>query len=224
MISAYQPAITHKEQLNNSILFPQIQTFVHITGNDVSVFFSVGSDFLPFTDLLDAASRAFSGPLPLRFSPIPASPEEFRFQGFLLIGRAASLAFLLGLPPAVFRRPTTSSNCRLAGPLCNPSVASVSNTRCQGSCAVNFRKPSARYRWRSRPFLHSPLEAPPFLFLVYTIACLSPFVNKNLFASIYYVFITSCAPDNPQNSLKNRAYLQNLSTFSSFVPQLQPRV
>ena len=34
--------------------------------------------------------------------PIPASPEEFRFQGFLLIGRAASLAFLLGLPPAVF--------------------------------------------------------------------------------------------------------------------------
>lgn len=55
MISAYQPAITHKEHLNNSILFPQIQTFVHITGNDVSVFFSVGSDFLPFTDLLDAA-------------------------------------------------------------------------------------------------------------------------------------------------------------------------
>ena len=34
--------------------------------------------------------------------PIPASPEEFRFQGFLLIGRAASLALLLGLPPAVF--------------------------------------------------------------------------------------------------------------------------
>ena len=34
--------------------------------------------------------------------PIPASPEEFRFQGFLLIGRAASLAFLLDLPPAVF--------------------------------------------------------------------------------------------------------------------------
>lgn len=34
--------------------------------------------------------------------PIPASPEEFQFQGFLLIGRAASLALLLGLPPAVF--------------------------------------------------------------------------------------------------------------------------
>lgn len=34
--------------------------------------------------------------------PIPASPEEFRFQGFLLIGRAASLALLLGLPPTVF--------------------------------------------------------------------------------------------------------------------------
>ena len=52
--------------------------------------------------------------------PIPASPEEFRFQGFLLIGRAASLALLLGLPPAVFRRPTTSSNCRLAGPFMQP--------------------------------------------------------------------------------------------------------
>lgn len=39
---------------------------------------------------------------PCAFCPIPASPEEFRFQGFLLIGRAASLAFLLGLPPAVF--------------------------------------------------------------------------------------------------------------------------
>lgn len=39
---------------------------------------------------------------PCAFCPIPASPEEFRFQGFLLIGRAASLALLLGLPPAVF--------------------------------------------------------------------------------------------------------------------------
>ena len=80
MISAYQPAITHKEHLNNSILFPQIQTFVHITGNDVSVFFSVGSDFLPFTDLLDAASCAFSGPLPLRFRPSRPRRKSSNFR------------------------------------------------------------------------------------------------------------------------------------------------
>lgn len=51
---------------------------------------------------LDVCFKRFLRASAPALPPIPASPEEFRFQGFLLIGRAASLAFLLGLPPAVF--------------------------------------------------------------------------------------------------------------------------
>ena len=55
MISSNQLAVAHKKHLNDSILFTEIQTFIHITGNDISVFFPIGSDLLPFTDLLNAA-------------------------------------------------------------------------------------------------------------------------------------------------------------------------
>lgn len=51
---------------------------------------------------LDVCFKRFLRASAPALPPIPASPEEFRFQGFLLIGRAASLALLLGLPPAVF--------------------------------------------------------------------------------------------------------------------------
>ena len=53
MISSDQSAASHKEYLNNCILFPEIQAFIHGNCNDIPVFLSIGCNFLAFSDLTD---------------------------------------------------------------------------------------------------------------------------------------------------------------------------
>ena len=57
MISADHPAASHKENLDNGILFPEIQTLVHRHSNDVAVLFSVSSDLLTLSDLADTLDQ-----------------------------------------------------------------------------------------------------------------------------------------------------------------------
>ena len=57
MISADHPAASHKENLDNGILFSEIQALIHRHSNDIAVLFSVGSDLLTLSDLADTLDQ-----------------------------------------------------------------------------------------------------------------------------------------------------------------------
>ena len=108
-----------------------------------------------------------------------------------VLGRAASLIPLVfGRMPAVLLRPTTPVNCRFADSCCAVYALRSYQTHAVQATAVSSWKPSERCRRRSQPSRYPPLEAPPFLFLVYTIPCPRAFVNRNFSAYFNYISIT----------------------------------